>query len=162
MFTPVYAFVLTTRPTPRFTQAGLDLYAEGLPVLEGPNARSPLQWTYFVCTTVWLLLNTYTVLQLVDALRHLPGRKLVPWFHDFVLVATKWVVLSSFSRAITCGPFASGHGDPASPTYYRNEKLRWGWVMPLCVQLGVRFISPASVWRVRQVISKWGVIKKIH
>jgi len=138
------------------------MYAEGLPVLEGPNARSPLQLAYFVCTAVWLLLNLYDVLQLVDALQRLPGRKLVPWFHTFLLGASGRVVLSGLSRAITCGALESWHGDPESPTYERNEKLRFGWVMPLCVQLAVRFISPASVWRVRHAISEWGVVKKVH
>jgi len=118
--------------------------------------------SYFVCTAVWLLLNLYDGLLLVDALQRLQGRKLVPWFHSFLFRATRRVVLCGLSRAITCGALESWHGDPESPTYERNEKLRIGWVVPLCVQLAVRFISPASVGRVRHTISEWGVVKKVH
>jgi len=117
---------------------------------------------YYVCTAVWLLVHVFAVLQLVDALRHLPGRKLVPRFHAFLLATTQRVALSGFLRAVTSGALASWHGDPESPNYYRNERLRFGWVAPVFVQLALRFISPASVWRVRRVLSEWGLDKEVH
>jgi len=95
----------------------------------------------------------------VEALAHLPNRRLSAYFHACLCSGALKAGLVSLARALCCMTIEAT--EPESERDGKHAQHDWRFSMaPLAVHLVLRLVSPSAMLRVRRVVAEWGLDKQ--